>query len=95
METDIRRKISSVEELCDQAKSNLQDFCSQKKQLQDFLSQMSEWLKNVERSLVDSPCGTAPEEICRVKVGESVFFCILKETYLHLCIQQMFLSKVT
>lgn len=75
METDIRRKLSSVEELCDQAKSNLQDFCSQKKQLEDFLSQMSDWLKNVERSLVDSPCGTAPEEICRVKVGESgVFF---------------------
>ncbi|KAG1946578.1 nesprin-1 [Pimephales promelas] len=67
METDLRRKISSIEELCDQAKSNLQDFCSQKKQLEDFLTQMSEWLMDVERSLVDSPCGTAPEEICRVK----------------------------
>ncbi|KTG33640.1 hypothetical protein cypCar_00001470, partial [Cyprinus carpio] len=55
METDLRRKISNIEELCDQAKGNLQDFCSQKKQLEDFLSQMSEWLKNVERSLVDSP----------------------------------------
>uniref|UniRef100_A0A672NJW8 Nesprin-1-like n=1 Tax=Sinocyclocheilus grahami TaxID=75366 RepID=A0A672NJW8_SINGR len=71
METDLRRKISNIEELCDQAKGNLQDFCSQKKQLEDFLSQMSEWLKNVERSLVDSPCGTAPEEICRVKVQKN------------------------
>ncbi|XP_056332552.1 nesprin-1-like isoform X5 [Danio aesculapii] len=67
METDLRRKLNSIEELCDQAKNNLQDFCSQKKQLEDFLSQMSEWLMSVERSLVDSPCGTAPEEICRVK----------------------------
>ncbi|XP_073726049.1 nesprin-1 isoform X5 [Misgurnus anguillicaudatus] len=67
METDLRRKISNTEELCDQAKNNLQDFCSQKKQLVDFLSQMTEWLKNVERSLLDSPCETAPEEICRVK----------------------------
>ncbi|RXN33841.1 nesprin-1 isoform X3 [Labeo rohita] len=67
METDLRRKISNIEELCNQSKSNLQDFCSQKKQLEDFLTQMSEWLQNVERSLVESPCGTAPEEICRVK----------------------------
>lgn len=68
METDLRRKISNIEEFCDQARNNLQDFCSQKKQLVDFLSQMSEWLKNVERSLLDSPCESAPEEICRVKV---------------------------
>lgn len=70
METDLQKKINNVQELCAQATSNLSDFCSQKKQLEDFLSQMTEWLKTVEGSLLDKTSGSPPEEICRVKVRE-------------------------
>lgn len=68
MEADLQKKINNVQELCAQAKNNLSDFCNQKKQLEDFLSQMTEWLMTVEGSLLDTTSGSPPEEICRVKV---------------------------
>lgn len=71
MEADLQKKINNVQELCAQAQNNLSDFCSQKKQLEDFLSQMTEWLKTLEGSLQDTASGSPPEEICRVKVQMS------------------------
>ncbi|TSO25166.1 Nesprin-1 [Bagarius yarrelli] len=67
LEADLQKKINNVQELCAQAKNNLSEFCSQKKQLKDFLSQMTEWLKGVESSLLDAASGSPPEEICKVK----------------------------
>lgn len=68
MEADLQKKINNVQELSAQAQNNLSEFCSQKKQLEDFLSQMTEWLKTVESSLLDTASASPPEEICRVKV---------------------------
>lgn len=68
LENDLRNKISSVQKLHEQARGNLMDFSSQRKQLEDYISQMSAWLKSMEESLVSSPTGSDPEDICRVKV---------------------------
>lgn len=68
IEADLQKKINNVQELCAQAKNNLSDFCSQKKQLEDFLSKMTEWLETMEGSLLDTASGSPPEEIGRVKV---------------------------
>jgi len=68
LENDLRKKISAVQKLYEQARGNLVDFTSQKKQLEDYISQMSAWLRNMEESLVSSPSGSDPEDICRVKV---------------------------
>lgn len=70
MEADLRKKMNNVQELWAQAKTNLTDFCCQKKQLQDFISQMTEWLNKVECSLLDTTGGSHPEEISRVKVQQ-------------------------
>lgn len=68
LENDLRKKISTVQKLHEQAMGNLMDFSSQRKQLEDYISQMSAWLKSMEDSLVSSPTGSDPEDICRVKV---------------------------
>lgn len=68
LENDLRKKISTVQKLHEQAKGNLIDFSSQRKQLEDYISQMSDWLKSMEDTLVSSPTGSDPEDICRVKV---------------------------
>lgn len=44
------------------------DFTFQRKQLEDYITQMSAWLKSMEDSLVSSPTGSDPEDICKVKV---------------------------
>nr|XP_057913481.1 nesprin-1 isoform X6 [Doryrhamphus excisus] len=67
LENDLRKKIDSVQKLHQQARGNLMDFSSQKKLLEDYISQMSAWLKSMEDSLVSSPTGSEPEDICRVK----------------------------
>ena len=63
LEADLRKKIGSVQKLCEQARGNLRDFSSQRKQLEDYISQMSAWLKSMEDSLVSSPTGSDPEDI--------------------------------
>lgn len=68
LENDLRKKISQVQKLHEQAKACLTDFTFQRKQLEDYISQMSAWLKSMEESLVSSPTGPDPEDICRVKV---------------------------
>lgn len=68
LESDLRKKISTVQKLHEQARGNLMDFTSQRNQLEDYISQMSAWLKSMEDSLVSSPTGSDPEDICRVKV---------------------------
>lgn len=68
LENDLRKKISAVQKLHEQARGYLTDFTFQRKQLEDYISQMSAWLKSMEDSLDSSPTGSDPEEICRVKV---------------------------
>lgn len=68
LENDLLKKISTVQKLHEQAKGYLMDFTFQRKQLEDYISQMSAWLKSMEDSLVSSPTGSDPEDICRVKV---------------------------
>lgn len=68
LENDLRKKISSAQKLHEQARGNLMDFSSQKKQLGDYISEMSAWLRSMEDSLVCLPSGSDPEDICRVKV---------------------------
>uniref|UniRef100_A0A8C7ULC6 Spectrin repeat containing, nuclear envelope 1b n=1 Tax=Oncorhynchus mykiss TaxID=8022 RepID=A0A8C7ULC6_ONCMY len=67
LEADLRKKLSQVQKLCEQAKGNLRDFSSQRKQLEDYITQMSDWLKSIEQSLTSSPIGSDLEDICRVK----------------------------
>ncbi|KAJ8275253.1 hypothetical protein COCON_G00098780 [Conger conger] len=67
MEADLRKRIGQAQEISEQARSTLRDFSSQKQQLEDFISQMTEWLQNVEDSLAAPPHGSDPEHICRVK----------------------------
>ncbi|XP_033933581.1 nesprin-1-like [Pseudochaenichthys georgianus] len=67
LQTDLRKKLLGVQKLQDQASANLQDFLSQRKQLQDYITQMFLWLKGMEDPLMSSPSGSAPEDICRVK----------------------------
>lgn len=68
LENDLQKKINTVQTLHEQVKRNLADFSSQRKQLEDYISQMSAWLKSMEDSLVSSPAESDPEDICRVKV---------------------------
>lgn len=70
LESDLWKKITTVQKLHEQARGNLMDFSSQRKQLEDYITQMSAWLKSMEDSLVSSPTGSDPEHICRVKVSE-------------------------
>ncbi|KAJ0008744.1 hypothetical protein NQD34_016159 [Periophthalmus magnuspinnatus] len=67
LENDLRKKMNSVQKLHEQAKGNLIDFSSQRKQLEDYISQMSAWLKSMQDTLVSSPTGSDPEDIGRVK----------------------------
>ncbi|XP_037550764.1 nesprin-1 [Nematolebias whitei] len=67
LENDLQKKINTVQTLHEQVKRNLADFSSQRKQLEDYISQMSVWLKSMEDSLVSSPAESDPEDICRVK----------------------------
>lgn len=69
LENDLRKKISTVQKLHEQARGYLTDFTFQRKQLEDYISQMSAWLKSMEDSLDCSPTGSDPEDICRVKVS--------------------------
>lgn len=69
LENDLRKKMSTVQKLHEQARGYLADFTFQRKQLEDYISQMSAWLKSMEDSLDCSPAGSDPEEICRVKVS--------------------------
>ncbi|KAJ8270592.1 hypothetical protein GJAV_G00116860 [Gymnothorax javanicus] len=67
MEADLRKRIGQAQEISEQARNTLRDFSSQKQQLEDFISQMTEWLRNVEDSLSAAPQSSDPEHICRVK----------------------------
>lgn len=68
LQNDLCKKISTVQKLHEQVKANLTDFTFQRKQLEDYITQMSAWLKSMEDSLVSSPTGSDPEDICKVKV---------------------------
>lgn len=68
LQDDLCKKMSTVHKLHDQVKANLTDFTFQRKQLEDYITQMSAWLKSMEDSLVSSPTGSDPEDICKVKV---------------------------
>lgn len=68
LQNDLCKKISTVQKLHEQVRANLMDFSFQRKQLEDYITQMSAWLKSMEDSLVSSPTGSDPEDICKVKV---------------------------
>uniref|UniRef100_A0A1A8H4I9 Spectrin repeat containing, nuclear envelope 1b n=1 Tax=Nothobranchius korthausae TaxID=1143690 RepID=A0A1A8H4I9_9TELE len=65
LENDLQKKINTVQTLHEQVRGNLTDFSSQRKQLEDYISQMSAWLRSMEDSVVSSPTGSDPEDICR------------------------------
>ncbi|XP_029943278.1 nesprin-1-like [Salarias fasciatus] len=67
LEDELRKKVGGVEKLLDQTRTRLTDFSRQRKQLEDYICQMSAWLSGIEDSLVSSPAGSDPEDICRVK----------------------------
>ncbi|CAG13184.1 unnamed protein product, partial [Tetraodon nigroviridis] len=67
LQNDLSKKISTVRKLHEQVKANLTDFTFQRKQLEDYITQMSAWLRSMEESLVSSPTGSDPEDICKVK----------------------------
>lgn len=69
LEADLRKKLDHAHELGEQAKGTVKEFRSQKQELEDFISQGTERLKEVEESLSALPHGPDPEEICRVKVA--------------------------
>lgn len=68
LQNDLSKKISTVQKLHEQVKANLMDFTFQRKQLEDYITKMSAWLESMEDSLVSSPTGSDPEDICKVKV---------------------------
>lgn len=74
LEADLRKKIGGVHKLCEQARGNLKDFSSQRKQLEDYISQMSDWLKSIEESLISTTTGSDPEDIYSVKVKSGCSF---------------------
>lgn len=86
LDNELRKKIGTVQKLYEQAKGNLIDFSSQRKQLEEYISQMSAWLKSMEDTLVSSPTGSDPEDICRVKVFHLRILCLpfILNTYLTL-----------
>lgn len=71
--------------MCEQARGNLKDFSSQKKQLEDYISQMSDWLKSMEESLISTTTGSDPEDIYSVKVSR-VFIVMNERVYSTICI---------
>lgn len=90
LQNDLCKKISTVHKLHDQVKTNLTDFTFQRKQLEDYITQMSAWLKSMEDSLVSSPTGSDPEDICKVKVqsvnNASIYITCIGNIFKIICI---------
>ncbi|KPP77537.1 nesprin-1-like, partial [Scleropages formosus] len=67
LEAKLRKKLEHIQGLLKQTSTSLEDFCSQKQELENFISQMTRQLQEVEDSLSALPQGPDEEDICRVK----------------------------
>ncbi|XP_010018863.1 PREDICTED: nesprin-1-like, partial [Nestor notabilis] len=67
IESDLRQKLEHAKEMSETAKENLKDFSTQKMQLQKFIDQMTEWLTEVEETLLCCARNLDPEALNKVK----------------------------
>ncbi len=79
MAADLRKQISHAAEVYEQTKGMYKDFNSQKQQLQDLISQISEQLKTSEDSLSEFSSSSDPENFVKIKVSELAEFYLKTE----------------
>lgn len=70
MAADLRKQISHASEVYEQTRGMYKDFSSQRQQLQDLISQISEQLKTSEGSLSEFSTSSDPENFVKIKVSE-------------------------
>uniref|UniRef100_A0A8C1K642 Spectrin repeat containing, nuclear envelope 1a n=1 Tax=Cyprinus carpio TaxID=7962 RepID=A0A8C1K642_CYPCA len=70
MAADLRKQISHAAEVYEQTRGMYKDFNSQRQQLQDLISQISEQLKTSEDSLSEFSSSSDPENFVKIKVSE-------------------------
>jgi len=70
MAADLRKQISHALEVYEQTRGMYKDFTSQRQQLQDLISQISEQLKTSEDSLSEFSTSLDPENFVKIKVSE-------------------------
>uniref|UniRef100_A0A8C1U557 Spectrin repeat containing, nuclear envelope 1a n=1 Tax=Cyprinus carpio TaxID=7962 RepID=A0A8C1U557_CYPCA len=74
MAADLRKRISHAAEVYEQTKGMYKDFNSQRQQLLDLISQISELLKTSEDSLSEFSTSSDPENFVKIKVSEVTEF---------------------
>ncbi|XP_048062412.1 nesprin-1 isoform X1 [Megalobrama amblycephala] len=70
MAADLRKQISHASEVYEQTRGMYKDFSSQRQQLQDLISQISEQLKTSEGSLSEFSTSSDPENFVKIKEVE-------------------------
>uniref|UniRef100_A0A8C1T5H7 Spectrin repeat containing, nuclear envelope 1a n=1 Tax=Cyprinus carpio TaxID=7962 RepID=A0A8C1T5H7_CYPCA len=70
MAADLRKQISHAAEVYEQTRGMYKDFNSQRQQLQDLISQISEQLKTSEDSLSEFSSSSDPENFVKIKVSD-------------------------
>ncbi|XP_067272909.1 nesprin-1 isoform X4 [Pseudorasbora parva] len=70
MAADLRKQISHASEVYEHTRGMFKDFNSQRQQLQDLISQISEQLKNSEDSLSEFSTSSNPENFVKIKEVE-------------------------
>ncbi|KAJ7409657.1 hypothetical protein WISP_113425 [Willisornis vidua] len=67
IESDLRQKLEHAKEMSETAKETLKDFSTQKMELQKMIGQMTDWLTQVEETLLNCACKLDPEVLNKVK----------------------------
>ncbi|XP_043917738.1 nesprin-1-like [Protopterus annectens] len=67
LEGDLRKKLENVHEVSERARGTLQDFYTEKKQLETFIDKMTNWLNEVEDLICACTDSTDPEDLNKVK----------------------------
>uniref|UniRef100_A0A8C2KL13 Spectrin repeat containing, nuclear envelope 1a n=1 Tax=Cyprinus carpio TaxID=7962 RepID=A0A8C2KL13_CYPCA len=87
MAADLRKRISHAAEVYEQTKGMYKDFNSQRQQLLELISQISEQLKTSEDSLSEFSTSSDPENFVKIKVSE------VTEFYLNIEAEFYYLSN--
>ncbi|KAF2974410.1 hypothetical protein EK904_009970 [Melospiza melodia maxima] len=67
IESDLRQKLDHAKEISETAKETLKDFSTQKMQLQKLIGQMTDWLTQVEETLLSCARNLDPEALNKLK----------------------------
>lgn len=82
MAADLKQKLEHAKEISQVAKGTLEDFSTQKMQLETYIDQMTDWLKKVEESVLKYENSQEPEDMKKLKV---IYFKSTNETIFTQC----------